>query len=67
LSVDPAPADRSELSLEQLQDQLLDQSLPLFKRYRAMFSLRNMGSAEAVAVLAEGFRDSSPLFRHEVR
>eukprot|EP00624_Nannochloropsis_granulata_P007212 evm.model.NODE_6825_length_32477_cov_17.962835.7 len=66
LSVDPAPADRQDLSTAELQARLLDPSLPLFARYRAMFSLRNRNTTEAVIALAEGFRDASPLFRHEV-
>ena len=40
--------------------------LPLFQRYRAMFSLRNMGTEEAVLALAHGFTDKSALFRHEI-
>jgi len=66
LSVDPAPADRQDLSTAELQARLLDPSLPLFARYRAMFSLRNRNTTEAVMALAEGFKDASPLFRHEV-
>lgn len=66
LSVDPAPADRKELSTEALKQRLLDPSLPLFVRYRAMFSLRNRNTEEAVLALAAGFDDASPLFRHEV-
>ncbi len=55
---------------------MLDTSLPLFERYRAMFGLRNRAgpmedgrirpakeSKEAVVALAEGFRDGSALFR----
>lgn len=66
LSVDPAPADRKELSTAVLKERLLDPSLPLFARYRAMFSLRNRNTEEAVLALAAGFKDASPLFRHEV-
>lgn len=66
LSVDPAPADRKELSTAELKARLLDLSLPLFVRYRAMFSLRNRNTKEAVLALAAGFKDPSPLFRHEV-
>eukprot|EP00695_Tsukubamonas_globosa_P000599 TRINITY_DN1503_c0_g1_i1.p1 TRINITY_DN1503_c0_g1~~TRINITY_DN1503_c0_g1_i1.p1 ORF type:complete len:119 (-),score=38.49 TRINITY_DN1503_c0_g1_i1:89-445(-) len=31
-----------------------------------MFALRNIGSAECVKVLCEGFKDPSSLFKHEV-
>ena len=75
-SVDPAPplaltADR--YSIPELQERLLNTSLPLFDRYRAMFALRDLASppdlptaVPAVKALATGFSDSSALFRHEV-
>jgi deoxyhypusine monooxygenase len=46
----------------------LDTSLPLFTRYRAMFSLRNVSppTQESVEALADGFGDKSALFRHEI-
>ena len=44
----------------------MDQAVPLFERYKAMFSLRNCGSRGAVLALCTGLRDPSPLFRHEV-
>ena len=52
-SVDPAPPAAS-VDVNGLRDSLLDESLPLFQRYRAMFTLRNVGSREAVLALAEG-------------
>lgn len=64
--MDPAPADRNDLTIEALRDRLLDTSLELFTRYRAMFSLRNRNTLEAVLALAEGFKDPNALFRHEV-
>ena len=54
-SVDPAPPS-AEQSLEQLTDVLINEELPLFERYRAMFSLRNMGGSEAAAALAKGIK-----------
>lgn len=52
---------------------MLDTSLPLFLRYRAMFALRDLASppslptsVPAVHALAAGFSDSSALFRHEI-
>ncbi len=67
-SVDPAPAARVITAAEvpALAAQLVDAALPLFDRYKAMFSLRNAGSRAAVLALCEGFHDPSPLFRHEV-
>ncbi|XP_030639988.1 deoxyhypusine hydroxylase isoform X1 [Chanos chanos] len=65
LSVDPAPpAQRRGVS--ELRTQLLDESLPLFERYRAMFALRNLGTKEAVLALGDGLQCGSALFRHEI-
>lgn len=51
-----------------LRTTLLDESLPLFRRYRAMFALRNEGSDAAVLALCDalGADATSALFRHEV-
>jgi len=67
-SIDPAPAKRRPLNTEvpAIQKVLIDQAVPLFERYKAMFSLRNCGSRGAVLALCTGLRDPSPLFRHEV-
>ena len=75
-SIDPAPPlpqTAHRYSIAELQQQLLDTSLPLFERYRAMFALRDLASPPdlpsaipAVQALASGFSDSSALFRHEI-
>ncbi|KAJ9613445.1 deoxyhypusine hydroxylase [Cladophialophora chaetospira] len=75
-SVDPAPPmplSTQTPSIPSLQTSLLDTSLPLFQRYRAMFALRDLASppdlptaVPAVHALASGFKDPSALFRHEV-
>lgn len=52
-SVDPAPPAVSK-SVSELRSILLDESLPLFERYRAMFALRNLGNEEAVLALGDG-------------
>ena len=64
-SVDPAPP-LMEGSVEDWHGQLVDTSLSLFQRYRAMFALRNHGGREAALVLVDGLQDSSALFKHEV-
>ncbi|KAM3620176.1 uncharacterized protein V6R79_019385 [Siganus canaliculatus] len=64
-SVDPAPPAQKK-SVSDLRSTLLDESLPLFERYRAMFALRNLGSEEAVLALGDGLQCSSALFRHEI-
>jgi deoxyhypusine monooxygenase len=67
-SVDPAPSmAQKDLTVEQLGERLMDTSLPLYDRYKAMFSLRNRGQQEdAVLALCRGFQDESALFRHEI-
>ncbi|KAG7228795.1 hypothetical protein INR49_008573 [Caranx melampygus] len=64
-SVDPAPPAVSK-SVSELRSDLLNESLPLFERYRAMFALRNLGNEEAVLALGDGLQCSSALFRHEI-
>lgn len=64
-TVDPAPpAEVTDVSV--LRDTLLDEGKSLFDRYRAMFSLRNLGTTESILALAEGLKAGSALFRHEV-
>jgi deoxyhypusine monooxygenase len=67
-SVDPAPAEASVASVDELVAQLTDRNLPLFKRYRAMFALRNIGTESAVLGLTKGFdaQETSAVFRHEI-
>ncbi len=63
----------SEKSVDDLEKVLMDVNKPLFKRYRAMFALRDLASppdcataVPAVLALAQGFKDESALFRHEI-
>lgn len=65
-SIDPAPPIDDEKSIEEMHCILMDSSKSLFERYRAMFSLRNSGTEDAVLALADGFADESALFRHEI-
>ena len=64
-SHDPAPPSK-EKDVKKLRQMLLDEDLPLFDRYRAMFSLRNIGDDESILALAAGLQGSSALFRHEI-
>lgn len=68
-------ADSQSYGAEQVpafRTTLLDSKLSLFERYRAMFALRNVahgggeGAVQAVLALAEGLKDTSALFRHEI-
>merc|ERR1711997_599727 len=45
---------------------LLDEKLSLFERYRAMFALRNKGDKESIQSIAQGFKCTNALFRHEI-
>ncbi|KXL49245.1 hypothetical protein M433DRAFT_62429 [Acidomyces richmondensis BFW] len=75
-SIDPAPPiaeTTTKPDISELAHTLLDTSLPLFKRYRAMFALRDLASppdiptaVPAINALALGFKDPSALFRHEI-
>ncbi|CAK7245338.1 MAG: deoxyhypusine hydroxylase [Sporothrix thermara] len=77
-SIDPAPptaqnAAAEQQSVAELESDLMNVDLPLFRRYRAMFALRDLASppdlptaVPAVLALAKGFADSSALFRHEI-
>ncbi|KAB5540502.1 deoxyhypusine hydroxylase [Coniochaeta sp. 2T2.1] len=73
-SVDPAPPlPESQKTVEDLEQTLMNITLPLFLRYRAMFALRDLASppdlptaVPAVNALAKGFADPSALFRHEI-
>ncbi|XP_038212226.1 deoxyhypusine hydroxylase [Zerene cesonia] len=65
LSIDPAPPS-TEQDVETLKSTMLDEKKSLFERYRAMFSLRNLGTTESINALGEGFKATSALFRHEV-
>ncbi|CAH0719505.1 unnamed protein product, partial [Brenthis ino] len=64
-SIDPAPPS-NELNVEKLKETMMNENKSLFDRYRAMFSLRNLGTTESINALGEGFKASSALFRHEV-
>ncbi|KAL7569069.1 hypothetical protein ACA910_016912 [Epithemia clementina (nom. ined.)] len=69
-SVDPAPPHPSHVdkSMSELGEILGNPSLPLFERYRAMFSLRNIGGRDAVQELCRVLVNdhSSALLRHEI-
>nr|CCC92681.1 conserved hypothetical protein [Trypanosoma congolense IL3000] len=77
VSIDPAPAfsavnanGRVPHTVEELEALLCDTTgaTSLWLRYQAMFTLRDIGTAEAVAALSRALRtdNTSALFRHEV-
>lgn len=53
LTIDPAPP-MEITSVDILREILLNESKSLFDRYRAMFSLRNLGTKESILALTEG-------------
>jgi deoxyhypusine monooxygenase len=65
-SVDPSPPLAQMKSVEELTAILLDEEENLFKRYRAMFSLRNYRTKESVLAISAGLKGKSALFRHEI-
>lgn len=64
-SVDPAPPAK-ETNITNLKKILLSHNETLFHRYRAMFALRNIGSAEAIEALGAALKCGSALFKHEI-
>lgn len=66
LSVDPAPPSKKKKSVAELREQLLNQNLSIFKRYKALFSLRNINSKEAALAICDAFGTGSALFDHEL-
>ena len=64
-SVDPAPPS-TEIMITKLGATLLDEESRMFERMRAVFSLRNDRSKDAVEILCTGFSAGSALLRHEL-
>ncbi|KAJ7308352.1 hypothetical protein JRQ81_008890 [Phrynocephalus forsythii] len=56
----------TEKEVEQIGRILVDPSRPLKARFRALFTLRNLGGAAAVAWISQGFGDDSALLKHEL-
>ena len=55
------------MSVETHRAELVDQSLSMPRRFRALFTLRSIGGDDAVAALLGAMTDDpSALFRHEV-
>jgi len=56
----------SEDALRSVGCILNDESRPLTERFRALFTLKNVGGAVAVESIAQCFVDSSALLKHEL-
>ncbi|GIX62858.1 deoxyhypusine hydroxylase [Babesia caballi] len=69
-AVDPVPCTSSDMadnSLNALQEVLRDESLPLYKRYEALFSIRNAGGDVPAQIIGGALLGDkvSEVFRHE--
>lgn len=52
--------------VQQIGVQLADQSQPLTNRFRALFTLRNLGGHESIDCISKCFDDPSALLKHEL-
>lgn len=52
-SIDPTPPSKIK-NVEELEKILNDENETLYNRYKAMFSLRNIGSTESIIILSKG-------------
>lgn len=55
-----------KMSVESLRAELMDQSLGMPRRFRALFGLRSVGGDASVSALLASLEDPSALFKHEV-
>ena len=53
-------------SISQIAKILRDQNQPLTERFRALFTLRNLGGKKAINAIAGTFSDTSALLKHEL-
>ena len=53
-------------SVEQIGQNLNDSKQPLKDRFRALFTLKNLGGDQAVDEIARCFSDESALLKHEL-
>ena len=51
--------------LDDLGDLLVNQTVPMKARYRALFTLKNIGGKDAIRNISKGFQDPSSLLKHE--
>jgi deoxyhypusine monooxygenase len=60
------PALASDNQIEAVSQVLNDTNRPLKERFRALFTLRNLGGPKAVQGISSCFTDSSALLKHEL-
>jgi deoxyhypusine monooxygenase len=60
------PAFPFEGSFGEARRVLLDRAEPLYRRYQAMFYMRDLGTDEAIEALGAAMEDDSALLKHEI-
>lgn len=55
-----------EKKIEAIGDVLNDENRPLKERFRALFTLKNIGGSIAIEQICKGFKDKSALLKHEL-
>ncbi|XP_047370689.1 deoxyhypusine hydroxylase [Vespa velutina] len=58
--------DISEKEIVAIGNVLKDEDRPLKERFRALFTLKNIGGSIAIEQIREGFKDKSALLKHEL-
>ncbi|XP_068631979.1 deoxyhypusine hydroxylase [Battus philenor] len=56
----------SELAIKNIGKVLNDPARPMKERFRALFSLRNLGGETSIECISECFKDESVLLKHEL-
>lgn len=56
----------SESAIRNIGTVLNDPSRPMKERFRALFTLRNLGGETAIRCISECFKDESVLLKHEL-
>lgn len=53
-------------NIEAIGKVLNDNTRPLKERFRALFTLKNIGGVHAIECIKQGFKDPSSLLKHEL-
>jgi deoxyhypusine monooxygenase len=61
----PSAVVANDVQLDKLGDMLFNQAVPMKERYRALFTLKNLGGKDAIRNISKGFQDPSVLLKHE--
>lgn len=56
----------SDERVERISSLMLNVNKPLKERFRALFTLKNIGSDKCITEITKGFKDPSALFKHEL-